>query len=89
MTLTRILWEEETERFVNFHDKSKVVNPIPLGFPTGFLVCNPEQDGITDEQTIEEYAPRGANSYCSGNIHTPNITDSPQRSSYEVQYYKI
>ena len=38
MTLTRILWEEETERFVNFHDKSKVVNPIPLGFPTGFLL---------------------------------------------------
>ncbi|VVB78331.1 Uncharacterised protein [uncultured archaeon] len=89
MALQRIIWEEHKERFVDFHNISRVVFPTPIGFPTGFLVCNLERDGIKDEQAIEEHAPRGANAYCAGNVHAPNITDSPQRSSYEVQYYRL
>lgn len=50
MTLQRILWEEEKGRFVDFQDRSKPVDPTPIGFPTGFFVCNQERDGITDEK---------------------------------------
>lgn len=89
MTLERLFWNEDKQLFVKFNSRNEKVNPQPLGFPTSFYVCKFEIDEITDEQAIEEHAPTGANAYCSGKICIPNITDSPQRCSYGVQYYRI
>jgi regulation of enolase protein 1 (concanavalin A-like superfamily) len=89
MVLERLFWDEDKGSFVRFNLRTKIVQPIPIGFPVGFFVCIPERDGMTDEQNIAEHSPKGSNAYCSGKIHLPDMDCSPQRSSYEVQYYQI
>ena len=81
-SLIRLFWNEKRKTFVEFHDKEKVVDPKPMGFPTGFRVA---ETAARDEENIASEAPKGANAYCSGNIHN----NYPRKSSFEVQYYRI